>query len=87
MSDQGRRLAVLTATITITVTDIEAAMQEALSLNSRMATAPSDPANRLQPAMVIGTAVSQDDLCGVLERLDGFMRLATKHGDPTGKCS
>jgi len=76
MSDQGERLAVLTATTTITVTDVEAAMQEASNLNSKMATAPNDPADRLQPAMAIGTAVSQNGLRDVLGRLDGFMRLA-----------
>ena len=76
MSDQGERLAVLTATTTIIVTDVGAAMQEPLSLNSKMATAPNDPADRLQPAMAIGTAVSQNGLCDVRERLDEFMRLA-----------
>ena len=76
MSNQGEQHAVLTATITITVTDVEAAMQEASSLNSKMTTAPNDPADQLQPALAIGTAVSQNGLCVVLERLDGFMRLA-----------
>jgi len=76
MSDQGERLAVLTATTTITVTDVEAAVQEASSSNSKMATAPNDPADRLQPALAIGPALSQNGLCGILERLDGFMRLA-----------
>ena len=76
MSDRGERLAVLTATTTITATDVEAAMQEASSSNSKMATAPNDPADRLQPALAIGTSVSQNGLRGILERLDGFMRLA-----------
>ena len=76
MSDRGERLAVLIATITITATDVETAMQEASSSNSKMATAPNDPVDRLQPALAIGTAVSQNGLRGILERLDGFIRLA-----------
>jgi hypothetical protein len=76
MSREGTHLALLTVTVTASVADVAASMQEALDANSEM-TSPSDPTDQLQPGLAIGAAVrNQSGLLGVLERLDGFMKLA-----------
>ena len=64
-------------TVTTSVADVKASLQEALSAHSEMASPPNDSTDQLQPGLAIGAAVaSQSGLMRVLERLDGFMRLA-----------
>jgi len=77
LSDQGVQLGALTITAIIIAADHEAVMQEAVSAHSKMQSAPNDPIDQLQPALVIEDAVvNKSGLLSVLERLDGFMRLA-----------
>src|ERR1700735_3452544 len=77
LSDQGVQLGVLTITAIITAADEEAAVQEAMSANSKMRSIPNDPIDQLQPALAIEDAVvNKSGLLSVLEQLDGFMRLA-----------
>ena len=77
MSDQGVQLAVLTITAIVAATNAETVIEEALNPNSLMACAPNDTTDQLQPALAIGAAATnQSGLYSLLERLDGFMRLA-----------
>jgi hypothetical protein len=77
LSDQGLQLGVLTITAIIVAADHEAAMQEAVSAGSNMQSAPTDPTDQLQTVPAIeDTVVNKSGLLSVLERLDGFMRLA-----------
>jgi hypothetical protein len=77
LSDQEVQLGVLTITAIITAADDEAAVQEAVNANSKMQFTPNDPIDQLQPALAIEDAVvNKSGLLSVLERLDGFMRLA-----------
>jgi len=77
LSDQGVQLGVLTITAIIIAADHEAAVQEAVSANSKMQSAPNDPTDQLQPALAIeDTVVNKSGLLSLLERLDGFMKLA-----------
>ena len=88
VSDQGVRLAVLTITATITEASAEAGVQEALSANSEMVSAPNDPTDQVQPALAIGAALTtQSGLEGVLKRLDEFMRLADLAAEVRCHCS
>ena len=76
MSIQGTQLALLAMTITASVADVEVSVREALNANSEMASSPNDPTEQLQPGVAIGASVTnQSGLLGVLERLDGFMKL------------
>ena len=77
MSDEGMQLAVLTITAIVATTSAETAIEEALNANSQMTSASNDPTDQLQPALTMGaTAANQSGLSGLLERLDGFMKLA-----------
>ena len=63
--------------VTASAVDAEVSMQGALNAASEMTSSPNDYTNQLQPALAISAAVTnQSGLLGVLERLDGFMRLA-----------
>ena len=85
MSDQGVQLAVLTITAIVATANAETAIEEALTANSQMACAPNDPTDQLQPALAIGAAATnQSGLYGLLERLDGFMRLANLAAEVRG---
>ena len=86
MSDQGVQLAVLTITATVAAADAETAIEGALTANSQMACAPSDPTDPLQTALSIGaTATNQSGLYGLLGRLDGFMRLTNLAAEVRGR--
>ena len=51
-----------------------------------MVCAPNDPTDQFQPALAIGaTATNQSGLCGLLERLDDFMRLANLAAEVRGR--
>ena len=85
VSDEGVHLAVLTITAIIATTSPEAAIEEVL--NSQMACAPNDPTDPFQPALAIGaTAINESGLYGLLERLDGFMKLANLAAEVRGHC-
>ena len=85
VSDQGVQLAVLTITAIVAAANAETAIAEASNANSQMACAPNDPTDQLQPALVIGAAATtQIGLSGLLQRLDGFMRLANLAAEVRG---
>ena len=85
MSDQGVQLAVLTITATVAAANAETAIEEALTANSQMACAPNDPTDEFQPVLAISAAATnQSGLSGLLERLDGFMRLANLAAEVRG---
>ena len=87
MSDQGVELAVLTITATVAAANAETAIEEALTANSQMACAPNDPTDEFQPVLAISAAATnQSGLSGLLERLDGFMRLANLAAEVRGHC-
>jgi hypothetical protein len=67
----------LKVTATISVVEAGAVMQQAMDVSTGMAPAPIDPAVQLSPgpSVVVATA-SQSDFRSVLERLDGFMKVA-----------
>ena len=75
LSGQGVQLGMLTITAIVTAADDEAAVQEAVSANSKMRSAPNDPTDQLQPELAIEEVVNKSSLLSVLERLDGFMGL------------
>ena len=86
MSDQGVQLAVLTITATVAAANAETAIEGALTANSQMACAPTDPTDQFQAALAIGVAATnQSGLSGLLERLDGFMRLANLAAEVRGR--
>jgi len=88
VSDQGVQLAVLTITATVATANAETAIEGALTANSQMACAPSDPTDQLQPALAIGAAATnQCGLSGLLQRLDGFMRLGNLAAEVRGHWS
>ena len=63
-------------TVTASAVDADVSVQGALNAKSEMAS-PIDYTDQLQPALAISAAVTnQSSLLGVLDRLDGFMRLA-----------
>src|SRR6266852_2234594 len=75
--DQGIQLTVLTIMVIVATANPETAIEEALNANSQMACALNDPTDQLQPVLAIGAAATnQSGLSGLLQRLDGFMRLA-----------
>ena len=77
VSDQGVELAVLTITAIVTTANAETAIEEALNADSQMACAPNDHTDAFQPVLAISAAATnQSGLSGLLQRLDGFMRLA-----------
>ena len=87
VSDEGVQLAVLTVTATITAANAETAIEEAINVNSQMTGAPNDLTDQLQPALATGsTLTSQSGLSSLLERLDGFMRLANLAAEVRGHC-
>ncbi len=87
MSDQGVQLAVLTITAIVATANAETAIEEASNANSQIACAPNDPTDQLQPALAIGAAATnQCGLSGLLQRLDGFMRLANLAAEVRGHC-
>ena len=66
-------------TVTASAVDAEVLVQGALNAKSEMTSSPNDYIDQLQPALAISAAVTnQSGLLSVLERLDGFMRLATE---------
>ena len=82
LSDQGVQVGVLTITAIIIAANHETALQEAVSANSKMQSAPTDPTDQLQTALAIEDAVvNKSGLLSVLERLEGFMRLANLAAD------
>ena len=86
MSDQGVQLAVLTITAVVATASAGTAIEEVLNANLQMACAPNDPTDQLQPALAIGAAVTnQSGLSGLLQRLDGFMRLANLAAEVRGR--
>ena len=86
MSDQGVQLAVLTITAVVATANAGTVIEEVLNTNSQMACAPNDPTDQLQPALAIGAAVTnQSGLSGLLQRLDGFMRLANLAAEVRGR--
>ena len=86
MSDQGVELAVLTITASAAAANAETAIEGALTANSQMACAPSDPTDPLQPALATGAAATnQSGLYCLLGRLDGFMRLANQAAEVRGR--
>ena len=63
--------------VTASAVDAEVSVQGALTAASEMTSSPNDYTDQLQPAPAISAAVTnQSGLLGVLDRLDGFMRLA-----------
>ena len=76
MSNQGVELAVLTITAIVATANAETAIEEALNADSQMACAPNDPTDAFQPVLAISATTNQSGLSGLLQRLDGFMRLA-----------
>jgi len=77
VSDQEVQLALLTIMTTVTGVDAGAAVQAAFNADSNMAFAPIDLGDFPKPASSNTAAIAnQNGLRSVLERLDGFMRLA-----------
>jgi hypothetical protein len=73
----GTQLAVLKVTVAISAVDAAAAVQEAWDANERLVTGPTDPTDPLQPGLaIVAAADNQVSFRGVLDRLDGFMKLA-----------
>ena len=86
VSDQGVQLAVLTITAVVAIADAETAIEEAFTATSQMGGAPNDPTDTFQPALAISAAATnQSGLYSLLERLDGFMRLANLAAEVRGR--
>ena len=76
-SDGGAQIGLLKLTVTLSVVDTQAAVQQAIDANAEMASAPIDPTVELPSGLsdVADTAMKLD-LGGVLARLNGFMKIA-----------
>ena len=86
MSDEGVQLAVLTITAIVAIANAETAIEEAFTADSHMDGAPNDPTDAFQPALAISAAATnQSGLYSLLERLDGFMRLANLAAEVRGR--
>ena len=77
ISSQGRELALLVMTVTGSAVDAEVSVRGAWNAASGMTSSPNNYTDQLQPALAISAALTnQRGLLSVLDRLDGFMRLA-----------
>jgi hypothetical protein len=64
-------------TFTLSVVDSGAALQQTLDAGGEMAPAPIDPTAQLPPVLsLVADTTSQLDFRSVLERLNGFMKVA-----------
>jgi hypothetical protein len=66
----------LKVTVTISVVNAGAAVQQAMDANAEMASVPIDPTAQLPDLSAVANTASQLDFRSVLERLDGFMKVA-----------
>ena len=76
-SGGNAQIGLLRLTVTLSVVDTEAAVQQAMDANAKMASPPIDPTVELPSGLsdVAGTA-KRLDFGSVLARLDGFMKVA-----------
>ena len=76
-SGGGVQIGLLKLTVTLSVADAQAAVQQAIDVNAEMASPPMDPTVELPSGLsdVADTAMKLD-LGSVLARLDGFMKVA-----------
>ena len=76
-SERGVQIGLLKLTVTLSVVDTEAAVQQAIDANAEMASAPIDATVQLPPGLSdIADTARRLDLGSVLGRLDGFMKVA-----------
>ena len=73
----GVQIGLLKLTVTLSVVDTEAAVQQAMDANAEMAFAPIDPTAQLPSGLSdVADTARRLDFGGVLARLDGFMKVA-----------
>ncbi len=76
-SGGGAQIGLLKLTVTLSVVDTEAAVQQAMDANAEMASAPVDLTVQLPSGLSdVADAVKRLDFGSVLARLDGFMKVA-----------
>ena len=76
-SGGGAQIGLLKLTVTLSVVDTEAAVQEAMDANAEMASAPIDPTVELPSGLSdVADTARKLDFGSVLARLDGFMKVA-----------
>jgi len=76
-SGGGAQIGLLKLTVTLSVVDTEAAVQQAMDANAEMASPPIDPTVELPSGLSdVADTARRLDLGGVLARLDGFMKVA-----------
>ena len=76
-SGGGAQIGLLKLTVTLSVVDTEAAVQQAMDANAEMASAPIDPTAQLPSGLSdVADTARKLDFGSVLARLDGFMKVA-----------
>ena len=76
-SGGGAQIGLLKLTVTLSVVDMEAAVQQAMDANAEMASAPIDPTVELPSGLSdVADTARRLDFGGVLARLEGFMKVA-----------
>jgi len=78
LSPEGTHIALLKLTVTTSEMDPGTAVQHASDATAAMAHAPDDPTDQLPPTLsaAAAAATNQFDLWSILERLEGFIKLA-----------
>ena len=75
-SERGAQIGLLKLTVTLSVADTQAAVQEAMDANAEMASPPIDPTVQLPSGLSdVADTAKKLDLGSVLARLDGFMKV------------
>ncbi len=76
-SGAGAQIGLLKLTVTLSVVDTEAAVQQAMDANAEMASPPIDPTVELPSGLSdVADTARKLDFGNVLARLDGFMKVA-----------
>ena len=86
--ERGVQIGLLKLTVTLSVVDTQAAVQQAMDANAQMASAPIDPIVQLPSGLSdVADTARRLDFGSVLVRLDGFMKVADLAAEVCRYCS
>ena len=87
-SERGVQIGLLKLTLTLSVVDAQAAVQQAIDANAQMASAAIDPTAQLPSGLSdVADTARRLDFGSVLVRLDGFMKVADLAAEVCRYCS
>ena len=88
LSERGVQIGLLRLTVTLSVVDTEAGVQQAMDANAEMASAPIDPTAQLPSGLSdVADTAKRLDFESVLARLDGFMKIVDLAAEVCRCCS